>query len=413
MSESKKHPEIRYNQFTDDWELRKLGDLANSFEYGLNAAAKDFDGVNKYLRITDINDNSREFIKDGLTSPDMELENFDSYLLSKGDILFARTGASVGKTYRYKETDGKVYYAGFLIRAHITGENDTEFVYQNTLTDSYDYFIKKTSQRSGQPGVNARELASFQLGVPSKKEQIKIGDFFSKIDELIILQQLKYEKTVKMRKALLEKMFPKNGEDKPEIRLREFTDAWKNRKLGDISEKVTEKNKNNIYVETLTNSAEHGIINQRDFFDKDISNGNNLDGYYVVRPDDFVYNPRISNLAPVGPINRNKLGKIGVMSPLYYVFRTHDVDKVYLEKYFSSSGWHKFMELNGDSGARSDRFAIKDSLLREMPIPFPTIEEQIKIGEIFKKLDKTISLQQRQLKKMKNIKKALLQKMFI
>ncbi|AWG39568.1 MULTISPECIES: restriction endonuclease subunit S [Bacillus] len=198
----------------------------------------------------------------------------------------------------------------------------------------------------------------------------------------------------------------------PEIRFSGYSGDWEKRKLGEISEKVTEKNKNNIYSETLTNSAEFGIINQRDFFDKDISNEKNLDGYYVVRPDDFVYNPRISNLAPVGPIKRNKLGRTGVMSPLYYVFRTHGVDKIYLEKYFSSNSWHIFMKLNGDSGARSDRFAIKDSLFREMPIPIPSIEEQTKIGDFFKQLDDTIALHQQELTTLKQTKQGFLQKMF-
>ncbi|WP_282139590.1 restriction endonuclease subunit S [Cytobacillus oceanisediminis] len=198
----------------------------------------------------------------------------------------------------------------------------------------------------------------------------------------------------------------------PDIRFAGFTGEWKLRRLGEISEKVTEKNKNNIYSETLTNSAEYGIINQRDFFDKDISNEKNLDGYYVVHPDDFVYNPRISNLAPVGPIKRNKLGRIGVMSPLYYVFRTHDVDKAYLEKYFSSNSWHIFMKLNGDSGARSDRFAIKDSIFREMPIPTPSIEEQFKIGDFFEQLDNNITLHQQELTTLKQTKQGFLQKMF-
>ncbi len=198
----------------------------------------------------------------------------------------------------------------------------------------------------------------------------------------------------------------------PEMRFEGFFEVWEYCKLSEISEKVTEKNKNNIYSETLTNSAEFGIINQRDFFEKDISNEKNLDGYYVVYPDDFVYNPRISNFAPVGPIKRNKLGRTGVMSPLYYVFRTHSVDKTYLEIYFSSTSWHIFMKMNGDSGARSDRFAIKDSLFREMPIPTPSIEEQQKIGSFFKQLDDTIALQQQELDTLKQTKQGFLQKMF-
>ena len=198
----------------------------------------------------------------------------------------------------------------------------------------------------------------------------------------------------------------------PELRFPGFTDDWEERKLGDISYKVKEKNKTGEFTETLTNSAEYGIINQRDFFDKDISNAKNLTGYYVVKNDDFVYNPRISNFAPVGPIKRNKLGRTGVMSPLYYVFRTHDIDKNYFEKYFDTVYWHRFMELNGDSGARADRFAIKDSVFVEMPIPYPTMDEQQKIGSFFKQLDDTIDLHQRKLDLLKEQKKGYLQKMF-
>jgi len=191
-----------------------------------------------------------------------------------------------------------------------------------------------------------------------------------------------------------------------------FSHVWEQRKLGEISDKVKEKNKSREITETLTNSAEHGIINQRDFFDKDISNVKNLDSYYVVRNDDFVYNPRISNFAPVGPIKRNKLGRTGVMSPLYYVFRTHDINKNYLEKYFDTVYWHCFMELNGDSGARADRFAIKDSVFIDMPIPYPSVYEQKKIGGFFNQLDATITLHQRKLELLKRLKQGYLQKMF-
>lgn len=191
-----------------------------------------------------------------------------------------------------------------------------------------------------------------------------------------------------------------------------YNETWKFQKLNEVSDKVTEKNKNNQYKETLTNSAEFGIISQRDFFEKDISNEKNLKSYYIVRPDDFVYNPRISNFAPVGPIKRNKLGRTGVMSPLYYVFRTKSIDRSYLESYFSSMKWHLFMKLNGDSGARSDRFAIKDSIFGEMPIPYPSHEEQREVGSFFKQLDDTISLHQQELENLKRTKQGFLQKMF-
>ena len=184
-------PEIRFKGYTDEWEQRKLGDIASSFEYGLNAAAKEYDGENKYIRITDIDDNTHKFLTDNLTSPDIDLTGADNYKLTEGDILFARTGASVGKTYIYRNSDGLVYYAGFLIRARIKEEYDAEFVFQNTLTDRYNKYIAVTSQRSGQPGVNAQEYAEFEINVPKKEEQTKIGTYFRNIDHLITLHQRK------------------------------------------------------------------------------------------------------------------------------------------------------------------------------------------------------------------------------
>ena len=198
----------------------------------------------------------------------------------------------------------------------------------------------------------------------------------------------------------------------PSIRFRGFDDAWEQRKLSEVADKVTEKNANLAVQETFTNSAEYGVISQRDFFDHDISNAENIGGYHVVRNEDFVYNPRISVTAPVGPVNRNKLGRNGVMSPLYTVFRTHDIDTTYLEWFFKSSYWHSFMFFNGDSGARSDRFSIKDAIFFEMPIPTPSLEEQRQIGTYMDKLDNLITLHQRKFEKLTNVKKSMLEKMF-
>ena len=172
--------------------------------------------------------------------------------------------------------------------------------------------------------------------------------------------------------------------------------SWEQRKLSEITDKVTEKNAGLQYVEAFTNSAEFGIISQRDFFDHDIAKLGSLDGYYIVKNEDFVYNPRISTSAPVGPINRNKLGRTGVMSPLYTVFRPHDIDTTYLEYFFKCGYWHSFMNFNGDSGARSDRFSIRDNVFFQMPIPIPDIDEQRKIGELLTCLDNLITLHQRQ-----------------
>lgn len=171
------------------WEQRKLGSIAASFDYGLNAAATEYDGQNKYLRITDIDDTTHEFLKSDLTTPLADLAMSADYLLEEGDLLFARTGASVGKTYLYRQYDGTVYFAGFLIRARIGESADPEFVYQATLTDAYKKYVAITSQRSGQPGVNAQEYADYQLMLPSRTEQQQIGMTLRSLDNLITLHQ--------------------------------------------------------------------------------------------------------------------------------------------------------------------------------------------------------------------------------
>ncbi len=178
--------------------------------------------------------------------------------------------------------------------------------------------------------------------------------------------------------------------------MRPLVSTWEQRKLGDVGKKVTTKNADGALNETFTNSAERGIVSQLDYFDHDITNEANVNGYYVVRPNDFVYNPRISTIAPCGPINRNRLNRTGVMSPLYTVFSIDDgVCKTYLEHYFKTSRWHDFMFLEGNTGARSDRFSISDSLFFEMPIWCPSLAEQEAIAQQLELTDNLITLHQR------------------
>lgn len=205
--EGQNRPEIRFKGFTEPWKKFKLEEISESLEYGLNAAAKKFDGENKYLRITDIDEKTRKFISEDLTSPDININNADKFKLKNGDIVFARTGASVGKTYIYDDSDNIVYYAGFLIRARIKPEYSAEFIFQNTLTDRYKKYIHITSQRSGQPGVNAQEYSEFSLMVPTYEEQIKIGEYFKNLDNLINQNAQQLGKLKNIKKALLEKMF--------------------------------------------------------------------------------------------------------------------------------------------------------------------------------------------------------------
>ena len=197
----------------------------------------------------------------------------------------------------------------------------------------------------------------------------------------------------------------------PVLRFKGFTDDWEQRKLGDIAKRVIRKNKENDILPVLTNSADLGIVLQNDYFDKAIAK--NLNNYYIVSHNDFVYNPRISKKAPFGPINRNKLNIQGVMSPLYLVFRFNsEMDLNFLEYYFQSSKWYPFMYKNGDSGARADRFAIKNSILMNMTINVPTLDQQKKIGKILLLLENSIALQQRKLEQLELLQKSILQTIF-
>ena len=273
MSKEKRRvPKLRFPGFTEDWEQRKLGECMNSFAYGLNAAAKEYDGMHKYIRITDIDDETHNFIQSNLTSPDIDFNmDVSDYKLNVGDIVFARTGASVGKTYLYNPNDGDLYYAGFLIRGKVKDDCDAGFIYQNTLTKDYDSFIKITSQRSGQPGVNSKEYATFRLNIPCKDEQKKISKVLNSLDELFTLHQRKLEHLNLKKKALLQKLFPKNGERYPELRFPGFTDAWEQRKVNEIF-KVTrgqvlaaslttpKKNRGNIYPVYSSQTKDNGLL---------------------------------------------------------------------------------------------------------------------------------------------------------
>lgn len=201
-------PEIRFKEFTGAWEQRKLGECIDSFAYGLNAAAKEYDGMHKYIRITDIDDETHNFIQSNLTSPDIDFNmDVSDYKLNVGDIVFARTGASVGKSYLYTPNDGDLYYAGFLIRGRVKESCDAGFIYQNTLTKDYESFIRITSQRSGQPGVNSKEYATFSLNIPCKDEQEKISKVLNSLDELFTLHQRKLDRLISIKKGLLQQLF--------------------------------------------------------------------------------------------------------------------------------------------------------------------------------------------------------------
>ena len=397
-------PKIRFKGFSDDWEQRKLGEITESYSGGTPTAGKKeyYDGDIPFIRSGEINSEKTE-----LFITDEGLNSSSAKMVKKGDILYALYGATSGEV-SISKLKGAINQAILAIQPH--QNYDSQFLMQ-WLRKSKENIIG-TYLQGGQGNLSGNIVKELIIDVPTHEEQKEIGAYLKNIDHLITLHERKRDETIELKKYMLQKMFPQKGKKIPEIRFAGFSGDWEQRKLSEIADKVTEKNKRNEFSEPFTNSAEHGIIMQKDYFDREVVNQENLDGYYIVRKNDFVYNPRISVTAPVGPINRNRLGKIGVMSPLYTVFRTHGIDHLYLEFYYKTTGWHRFMELNGDSGARFDRFTISSSKFMEMPIPLPNVDEQRKIGGYFESLDYLITLHQRKCDELKEVKKFMLQNMF-
>ncbi|ALZ21617.1 TPA: restriction endonuclease subunit S [Pseudomonas aeruginosa] len=199
----------------------------------------------------------------------------------------------------------------------------------------------------------------------------------------------------------------------PRLRFPEFCDdqSWSFQSLGRLARRSTKKNTEGDITRVLTNSAEYGVIDQRDFFDKDIANQGNLEGYYIVEEGDYVYNPRISATAPVGPVSKNRIG-LGVMSPLYTVFRFNNTQNDIYAHYFKSTHWHQYMRQASSTGARHDRMSITNDDFMGLPLPVSKPEEQQKIADCLSSLDDLIAAESQKLDTLKTHKKGLMQQLF-
>ena len=382
-----REPRCFLGSFDFSWEQRKLASLCEKFtdgdwieskdqsDFGVRLVQTGNVGVAEYLDKT----NNKKWISE---------DTFDRLHCEEvlpGDILISRLPEPAGRACIVPLLGTKMITAVDCTIVRTAPDMSNKFLVQYLSSQAYFDDVNTCLAGGTRQRISRGNLANFNVPIPVKKsEQDAIGMFFGYLDNLITLHQRKCALLFSPFQAFISMMFTTS------------TFSWEQRKLSEITDKVTEKNAGLQYVETFTNSAEFGIISQRDFFDHDIAKLGSLDGYYIVKTEDFVYNPRISTSAPVGPINRNKLGRTGVMSPLYTVFRPHDIDTTYLEYFFKCGYWHSFMNFNGDSGARSDRFSIRDNVFFQMPIPIPNIDEQRKIGELLTCLDNLITLHQRQ-----------------
>lgn len=399
-----KVPEIRIQGHREEWKNSILGEL---FRERVESSPQT-----EMLSVT-MNNGVIRAIENG---------RFDNSNSDKSKYRLVKAGDIAYNSMRmWQGASGCSAYEGIVSPAYTVvtpiDEIDSQFFAILFKTLKVINLFKLNSQGLTSDTWNLKFLAFSKINVNyplSIEEQRSIKDYFLSLDKLITSSVKKIVSLRQMKAASLQTMFPHKDETTPIVRFKGFKGDWKCVQLKDISHKVTTKNSANFYQITLTNSAEHGIVNQLDFFDHKVSNNENIAGYYIVDNDDFVYNPRISVTAPVGPINRNKLGYTGVISPLYYVFKVHDINKDYLSYFFQTTLWHKFMLDNGNSGARFDRLSITDDIFVLMPILMPDSEdEQQEIANFFSSLDKQISLEEKKLEKLKRIKSACLDKMFI
>lgn len=406
-------PKIRFKGFKGEWESDIIGNIA-TFSKGR--------GYSK----ADLRSNGNPIILYGrlYTNYSSVINNVDTFaLLQKGSVLSKGNEVIIPGS---GETPEDIAVASAVEQKNVILGGDLNIVTFNprkmipafaamSITNSKTHQeLSGYAQGKTVVHLHNSSIAKGHICYPSKDEQDVLISYINSLDSIIQSTTKKIESLKQVKAASLQSMFPQEGETKPRVRFKGFEGDWEKVPLSSFAKKSTEKNGSMNYTITFTNSAEYGVINQRDFFDHDISNDENINGYYVIHNDDFVYNPRISASAPVGPINQNRLGYSGVMSPLYLIFKVDNINKDYLSYFFKTKLWHNYMKLEGNTGARFDRLAISDAQFFNMPIIVPKQEkEQIAVADFFTNLDKQIDLQTQRLEKLKQIKSACLDNMFV
>ena len=273
---------------------------------------------------------------------------------------------------------------------------------------------KKKDESTGVPSLSKIAINETSISTPSKLEQERIGSFFRNLDTLITLHQRKYEKLVNIKKSMLDKMFPKNGASVPEIRFKGFTDLWEQRKLEEYLEVSGQKNFEGIYTkeDVLSVSGDFGIVNQIEFQGRSFA-GASVANYGVVETGDIVYTKSPLKSNPYGIIKANK-GKNGIVSTLYAVYKPkQSANPEFVQNYFEQDArMNNYMHPLVNKGAKNDMKVSAENALKGQ-IVFPDIKEQRTISEFFRNLDTLITLHQRKLEKLQNIKKSCLEKMFV
>ena len=442
MKEKRLVPQLRFPEFEGEWEQVYLKELSNLITKGTTPKVFSKSGVN-YVKIEGLRGIYIDKQKCLYIDKAIHETALKRSILKENDILFAIAGATIGKlgVVTQEILPANTNQALAIIRLkNIKYINFTLQILQSSVMKKY---IKESISVGAQPNLNLDQMGKFRFYIPHLIEQQKIASFLTAIDTRIQNLEKKKSQLEQYKKGVMQGIFRRNHdtqdlpddhdsnrasnknyghqENQAQSRLRQFRfkdedgkdfPEWEVVQLKNVFRRSTLKNTDDKINLVLTNSAIQGIVSQKAFFDKEIANQNNLQGYYIVEVNDFVYNPRISQNAPVDPLKRNKFSK-GIMSPLYTVLKPITGNLEFLEYYFDTVIWHKYMKSIANYGARHDRMNIQVSDFERLPVSFPSLFEQTKIANFLTAIDKKISLVNEQIEKTKAYKKGLLQKMFV
>ena len=381
-------PNLRFSD--EQWKSTTLGASCDGFDYGIGAEAIDFDGSNQYIRITDIDDEYSLYTSRHPVSPSFIDENC---ICKENDILFARTGASTGKTYLYNQSDGKLYFAGFLIRVNVKQSYDSYFIFTITKTNKYNNWVKIMSARSGQPGINAQEYKKLSFKHPSIETQRKISSFIKKIDTRILLQSKIIEDLEILKKWIINHHFSNNP----------------NLDLGKIIVQISERNRINNVNRVLSVNNKYGFINQSEQFEDREVASNDRTNYKIVRKNDFAFNPARINVGSIAKLDNYD---IGIVSPMYICFKcsTFNIDVDYLYYYFFSNAFKNELNKRLEGSVRQ---CLQYDALCNIKLYVSSLAKQIDFVVKIKALTKKLKIEKDILSLYKKQKAYLLQNMFI
>lgn len=392
-------PKLRFKEFTNKWCECLLGNLVD-IKSGNSPSTYELSSEGNYpfVKVEDMNNctkyqiDAREYVINS------------QFCFPAGSIIFPKRGAAI--------MNNKVR----ILNQNSCADTNMMALIATSIKPEFLYYLVnliglyKIADTSTIPQINNKHILSFKVNIPSEEEQTKIADFLSSVDEKITLLNQQYDLLCQYKKGMMQNIFSQ------ELRFKDDSGdefpGWEEVELKKIASKVNTKNRDNSVTAVLTNSATQGIVSQESYFEREIVTESNLTGYYVVRTGDFVYNPRISSTAPVGPIKMNELTQ-GVMSPLYTVFRFEKGLLKFYQYFFESSVWHDYMKSVANSGARHDRMNISGADFFGLPVPQPFEAEQTKIANVLSALDNKIAVKKAELDKLKTWKQGLLQQMFV